>query len=114
MSDKQTLTCIICPESCALTVENGKVTGNTCKRGEKFAQQELISPERILTTTVKVIENKVTRRVPVKSEKPVSLKQLPELMRQIHRLCLTAAPGVGETISCGIPEDSLTLIITGK
>ena len=31
------LVCIVCPKGCRMTVENGVVTGNTCKKGEAFA-----------------------------------------------------------------------------
>ena len=48
------LTCIICPKGCALKVEldeNGKVlgvTGNTCKRGAEYAENECTNPMRLL------------------------------------------------------------------
>ena len=32
------LVCIVCPKGCRMTVENGVVTGNTCKKGEAFAK----------------------------------------------------------------------------
>lgn len=44
------LTCIICPKGCALKAkldENGKVlrvTGNTCKRGAEYAENECTNP----------------------------------------------------------------------
>ena len=49
--------CIVCPNSCKLTVDNidGKiiVKGNTCKRGENFAIQEITDPKRTISSTVK-------------------------------------------------------------
>ena len=44
------LTCIICPLGCPLTVELAdgkvvKVTGNTCKRGEAYANNECTNPQ---------------------------------------------------------------------
>ena len=56
---EQTITCINCPMGCRMTVtlEGGKVmavSGNTCKRGEKYAQQECIAPERMVTAVVPV------------------------------------------------------------
>lgn len=55
---KTELTCIVCPMGCHLNVEQSeegfKVEGNTCKRGEKYAVQELTNPTRVITTTVKL------------------------------------------------------------
>ena len=57
------MTCIVCPMGCQLAVTYGintmgtpcdvTVTGNTCKRGAGYATEELISPRRTLTTTVR-------------------------------------------------------------
>ena len=53
------LTCIVCPMGCRITVEkvDGRlhVSGNTCKRGEKYALQESVCPMRTLTTLVRVL-----------------------------------------------------------
>lgn len=47
---EQTITCINCPMGCRMTVqvENGQVvsvSGNVCKRGERYAHQECIAPD---------------------------------------------------------------------
>ena len=52
-----TMCCTTCPSGCALvvTVDGDKVVkveGNTCKRGIKFAEKELVAPERMLTSTI--------------------------------------------------------------
>ena len=67
------LTCINCPMGCELTVEveNGQsvsVSGNTCKRGEIYAQSEIAAPTRTVTTTVISAEG---RPVPVKTAQPI-------------------------------------------
>lgn len=59
MESKRNLSCIVCPMSCTLEVisENGKVnsvTGNTCQRGKKYAEEEIAAPKRMLTTTVRI------------------------------------------------------------
>ena len=50
------MTCIICPMGCALRVtrdgDSITVTGNTCKRGEKYGIQEMTMPMRTVTTSV--------------------------------------------------------------
>ena len=58
------LTCISCPMGCQITVEMDgsevlSVTGNTCKRGDVYARKEVTNPTRIVTSTVKVIGEKL-------------------------------------------------------
>ena len=57
--EERNLTCIVCPRGCSLTatLEDGLVTtvvGNLCPRGKRYAEEEIIAPKRMLTTTVKV------------------------------------------------------------
>ena len=62
----KTLICIECPRGCHLTIdENQKVTGNGCPRGIQYALNEVTSPTRMVTTTVKVLSEEWSR-LPVK------------------------------------------------
>ena len=70
---KQTVTCVICPRGCSIevTVEEGKeavATGFGCKRGEQYAKAEVVCPERILTSTVKLSDGSL---LPVRSQRPI-------------------------------------------
>ena len=58
--EKQLLICTQCPNSCILHVDafRKKVEGNSCKRGEECAIEELVFPRRVVTTTVKVFADK--------------------------------------------------------
>lgn len=51
------LTCIVCPNGCALTYDDklDEVKGNKCPRGESFAKEEILAPKRNLTALVKTI-----------------------------------------------------------
>ena len=64
--ETKNLTCIGCPMGCALTVtyepgnrDSVKVTGNTCKKGELYAIDEVTNPTRIVTGTVRVPKNRI-------------------------------------------------------
>ena len=51
--------CIVCPIGCGgeVTVEDGTVTtltGFTCNKGLAYAAEEVVSPKRMVTTTVRV------------------------------------------------------------
>ena len=57
--ETRVMNCIMCPMGCEMTVtiEDGKVTnvtGNTCPRGPKYANDEVTAPKRMLTSTVAV------------------------------------------------------------
>lgn len=58
-TEKRVMNCIMCPMGCELTVTlaDGKfvsVTGNTCPRGAKYAEDEVTDPKRMLTSTVRI------------------------------------------------------------
>ena len=80
------LTCIVCPRGCQLKVElEGKkvlsVTGNTCKRGVVYAENECVAPMRTLTTTAAVEGGGV---VPVKTDKTIPKELLFEAMKAVN------------------------------
>ncbi len=69
------LTCINCPMGCRISVVMERddiisVTGNTCKRGFVYACNEVRSPVRTVTTTIKVTGG-VADRVSCKTKEPV-------------------------------------------
>ena len=73
MMKKVNLTCIECSLGCDITVELDdfvvlSITGNSCPRGAKYAENEILFPRRVLTTTVKTESGKM---LPVKSKEPI-------------------------------------------
>ena len=53
------LICITCPLGCHLTIERRPdntlgVSGNRCARGVRYACEELLSPKRMVTATVRI------------------------------------------------------------
>ena len=97
---KQELTCICCPMGCALSaeVENGKVisvTGNTCPRGEQYAQTELTAPVRVVTTTASAEDGKP---VPVKTREPVPKDKIFEVVAAIKALKVRLPVKMGDVL----------------
>lgn len=77
-----TVICTICPMGCKILVDAGmNVTGNTCKRGERYALQEVTAPERTLTTTMYAEDDIM---VPVKTDRPVPREKLSACMKEIN------------------------------
>ena len=96
------LTCINCPMGCRITValegnEILSVTGNTCKRGEVYARNEVTSPVRIVTTTIKVKDG-VADRVSCKTKAPVPKSKIFEVMAAIDKAECTAPVKIGDVL----------------
>ncbi|MGB9681587.1 MAG: DUF1667 domain-containing protein [bacterium] len=92
------LTCIVCPVGCKIKIdENGNINGARCERGINFVKRELLSPQRILTTTVK-IENGIVKVLPVKSSIPISKERLKEIVKEVSRVSVKAPIRIGDTI----------------
>ncbi len=91
------VTCVICPKGCSISVdwefvpgEKGsagekkvlKVTGNSCPRGLKYATAEVVHPERVLTSTVRVKNGSLTL-LPIRSASPIPKEAMLEAMKTI-------------------------------
>jgi len=102
---KNEYVCIVCPVSCRVTVEddNGelKITGYTCKRGEKYAKNEHTDPHRMLTTTVK-INGGVLPRLPVISSTEIPKSRMDECLGLLYELNVEAPVRCGDVIAGNI------------
>lgn len=94
------LTCIECPMGCRVTVtmENGKavkIDGNGCPRGKLYAENEVICPMRVVTTTVMT-----DKRVPVsvKTDKPVKKAEMFNVMKKINSAICKTPVKIGDVI----------------
>ncbi|HDS59635.1 MAG TPA: DUF1667 domain-containing protein [Thermoplasmatales archaeon] len=109
------ITCIECPVGCSLLAvrkpEGITVTGNRCKRGESYAVQELENPTRVLTTTVWV-ENGVHPLLPVRSARPLPRHLVPEGVRLLAGIRMSAPVRVGETVCGNIAGSGVAVIAT--
>lgn len=101
MTQKTTLTCIVCPVGCQLEVtrdgDNFNVTGNTCKRGPIYAEAELTHPTRVLTTTA-AIKNGKLNRIPVFTDGEIPKGKIFETMEVINKLHLYAPVNMRDVI----------------
>ena len=108
---EQTITCISCPVGCRMTVqvEDGafvSVTGNTCKRGEVYARQECVAPERIVTAVIPV-EGSVTP-LSVKTRTPIPKAKIANCMAALAAVKLAAPVAMGDVVLpdvCGTGVD---------
>ena len=97
---KRELTCIVCPRGCRLTVElEGKtvlsVSGNICKRGKTYAENECTNPMRTVTTTAKTEDGGV---VAVKTETTIPKEKMFECMEIVNSIVVSLPVKVGDVI----------------
>ena len=90
MIEKRKLICISCPVGCELTVildeeKIIEVMDNACKLGIEFAEQEIFNPQRMVASTVKVI-NGYHPLVPVYTEKPIPKPMISDILKEIRKV----------------------------
>ncbi len=110
------LTCIECPKGCALTAKlrRGKVTGVTgcgCRKGRKYATQEIERPVRILTSTVRA-DGLRLKMVPVRTDRAIPKNDLKKAMDAIHSARIKGPCRIGDVIISGISGTKANLIVT--
>ena len=105
------MTCVVCPRGCSLEVTlDGErivsVTGNTCKRGVAYAEAEILHPERMLTTTVKVTNRRYM--MPVRTRTDIPKDKLFAAMDVLMQTRIEAPVKIGDVIVsdlCGTGVD---------
>ncbi len=109
------ITCIICPRGCEMTVDyEGKkvnsVIDNACPRGAVYAENEIASPVRTLTTTALYEDGSV---VAVKTDKPIPKELIFECMKEINKLRIPKSACAPDTVIENILGTGANVIITG-
>ena len=96
---KKTVTCIICPRGCSVTVDTStsSAAGNFCKRGAEYAIQECTAPMRTVTSTIKVA-NRTDSRICVKTKTPIPKSAICDIMDLIHETSVSAPVSIGDVI----------------
>lgn len=92
------LICIVCPKGCHLKVdEKMNVTGYSCLRGKEYAVTELTNPQRMITSTVKILSQDL-RRLPVVTSKPVPKNKIFEVIDEINKVTVKAPIKIGDVV----------------
>ena len=107
------IVCIVCPKGCRLAVDEQTyaVTGNGCERGVEYGKNELISPVRVLTSTV-CIEGADYRRIPVKTAGSIPKPLLMEAMAQLDNITLEAPVKCGQVIIADLLSTGVDVVAT--
>lgn len=113
--ENREMICIGCPLGCNLNVkidgEDIIVTGNTCPNGEKYAKEEVTNPKRIVTSTIKVLNNK-TSRVSCKTDKAIDKNKIFACMEEIKSASALAPIKIGDILIKNVADSDVNIIAT--
>ena len=109
------ITRINCPVGCRMTVvvEDGKVvsvTGNTCKRGVAYAEQECVAPQRMVTAVVTVAGRKTP--VSVKTRTPIPKVKIFDCMKELANTEIQAPVHMGDVVCPNVCGTGVDVIAT--
>ena len=111
------ITCITCPIGCRITIDftNGEYSfsGNKCARGQEFAKNEMTSPVRSLTTTVRTSFPQMPV-LPVRTNGEVPKEKIKEIIRELSKVVITEKIGIGETVAANILGTGCDIIATSN
>lgn len=102
MEEVTKMICISCPKGCALEVTHDgstliKVTGESCKKGIDYAEQEISDPRRMIASTVRV-KNGFHPLVPVYTLKPVPKPMIQDVLKELRKVELEAPVEGGSVV----------------
>ena len=108
------ITCTTCPVGCEMEVEHEgkifiKVTGHICKRGEAYAEDEIVNPRRTLTSTV-ILNGAEIKLLPVKTSAPIEKDKLFEGMSIINNIKINAPVKMGDVLYENFTESGIELV----
>ena len=111
-------TCILCPNSCEITVDyEGKTVrstqGNKCDKGREYVTQELTDPKRTVTSSV-VVAGGDRPLVSVRLTAPISRELIFPLMEKIQTTVLTAPVEPGQVVIANVFGTDADLITTSQ
>lgn len=111
----KTLTCIVCPNGCNLTIEKvGEewvVKGNLCPKGKEFAVNEMTNPKRSISSTVRTIFKNMPR-LPVRTSGEIPKNYIMSLMKEINKIELKQKVHSGDIIVENILGTGVNVIAT--
>jgi CxxC motif-containing protein len=111
------ITCITCPIGCRITIDfaNGEYSfsGNKCAQGLEFAKNEMTSPVRSLTTTVRTSFPQMPV-LPVRTNGEVPKEKIKEIIRELSKIVISEKIGIGETVAANILGTGCDIIATSN
>ena len=79
------------------TLDDLKISGNTCKKGLNYAHDEITNPTRMICTTVK-IRGGIHKVIPVRTDRAIPDKYKLEVVKAVNKIELTSPVKMGDII----------------
>ena len=114
MNNDEYITCILCPIGCNIRINKNKkniIEGYKCDKGIEYSKNEMLSPMRILTTSI-LVKNGIIPLVSVKTSKPIPKNKLFEIIEIIKKTKIDAPIQIGDIIIKNILETGSDIIAT--
>lgn len=111
--------CLRCPQGCEVRTTIGpddeilNISGNRCKLGKEYVEQEIRDPRRVLPTSVRVVGG-VRPLVPVWTPEPMPKGLLLELAKDTRGIEVTAPVHVGDVIIENWRDTGVRLVASGE
>ena len=113
---KKEMTCICCPVGCALTVEVQEdgaviVSGNKCPRGAAYGEKELVSPTRMITSTVRVAGRKDVV-AGVKTASDIPKEKIMDCMKELAAVEVVPPVKMGDVVLENVADTGVSIVVT--
>jgi len=109
------ITCIVCPLGCKMKIiiekEKINITGHSCNRGIKYAQEEVTCPKRVVTTTVS-LRNAREKRLAVKTSSPIDKDKIFEIIKLLRTVEVPAPVSIGQVVVGNILNSGVDIVST--
>lgn len=109
------LICIVCPNSCELSIEETSdgisVSGNKCKRGIKFATDEMTAPKRTISSVVKTAFKEVPV-IPVRVSDEIPKEKIFDVMNEINHVTVKKKLKRGDVVIKNVLSLGVDVIAT--
>lgn len=110
------LVCILCPKGCNIEIEENidqdfSVSGFGCKRGKKYAIEELTCPQRLVTSSV-FVQGGNYCTVSVKTKNPVDRSRIPDVLKELVNFIVKAPVSIGDVLITNVAGTGVDIIAT--
>ncbi|MFO7677781.1 MAG: DUF1667 domain-containing protein [Thermoplasmatota archaeon] len=116
MNSEKEITCIVCPIGCKIFIKSTGssceiIKGNICKKGFEYAQNEVLDPRRMLTSSV-LVKNGIWPLVSVKSTQPIPKNKVFIVLEEIKKITLHAPVRSGQIVIKNVAQTNCDIITT--
>lgn len=115
--DTHSLICIRCPRGCELevVVEDGavvEVTGHACGRGVRYAEDEVLHPMRMVTSSVPIVGSASAKMVSVRTKGDVPKSSVLDVIGALHGVKVQAPVHIGDVVVDNVCGTGVDVIAT--